>query len=195
LCWEEFVQLFTVSANATLKKRGCTWDLMIDSGNTPTLQQIHLYLTYNREFRGDLHKGLMLQGAIGCGKSLLMESYAHLQNWMIRKFSMRYGVAAFINSLELVNRLKTDDVKMYANRPLIIDEFGREPKQMMHYGNVSTPMIDLLCARADRAVITHGTTNFRLETLASDEYYGAMVGDRLRAMFNFVTLSGESRRR
>ena len=193
--WEEFLQLFSESANSILKKRGCSWSFVVDDNNRPVLYQIWLYMSYNREFRGYLHKGLMLQGSYGCGKSLLMESYAHLQNWMIRKFSMRFGMITYINSFELVNRLKTEDLKLYSKRPLVIDEFGREPKQMMDYGNITTPMIDLLCARADTATITHATTNFKLERLATPEYYGAMVGDRLRAMFNFITLDGESRRR
>ncbi len=195
ISWDEFLQMFKESANATLMKRGCNWSFVVDENNTSTLQQIYLYLTYDRRFQGDLHKGLMLMGGYGCGKSLLMESFANLQNWLIRRFNMRYGCISFMNSLELINNLKTEDVKLYTKRPLIIDEFGREPKQVMNYGNLSSPMIELLCARADKAIITHGTTNFKLDTLTSSEYYGAMVGDRLRAMFNFIKVDGESRRR
>ncbi|MFR9554326.1 MAG: hypothetical protein SNH35_08820, partial [Rikenellaceae bacterium] len=57
------------------------------------------------------------------------------------------------------------------------------------------PLSELIFARADKAVVTHGTTNLLLETLASKEYYGAMIGDRLRAMFNFIVLDGGSRRK
>ena len=194
LNWEEFLQLFSSSANTILKKRGLERVFIIDDNNRPTLYQLWLYMNYNREFNGDLHKGLLLRGNYGCGKSLLMESYAHLQNWMIRKFAMNFGGITYINSFELVNKLKTEDMKMFSSRPLIIDEFGREPKEIMDYGNIKTPMLDLLCARADKAVITHATTNFKLEKLATPEFYGAMIGDRLKAMFNFIELDGKSRR-
>jgi hypothetical protein len=42
--------------------------------------------------------------------------------------------------------------------------------------------------------ITHATSNFTLKTLSSDEFYGGMIGDRLKTMFNFITMQGESRR-
>jgi len=56
------------------------------------------------------------------------------------------------------------------------------------------PVSELLSLRSDVGTTTHGTTNFTLETLSSEDFYGAMIGDRLRMMFNFITMKGESRR-
>ncbi|MDR1583037.1 MAG: hypothetical protein LBS55_07250 [Prevotellaceae bacterium] len=64
----------------------------------------------------------------------------------------------------------------------------------MDYGNVSRPISELLSLRSDAGTLTHGTTNFNLNTLSSEEFYGGMIGDRLKIMFNFITLNGESRR-
>ncbi len=164
----------------------------------PILRQLWLYMGYFKEFQGDLNKGIMLMGSYGCGKSLLMESYAHLQNILISHggFS-KYNLITFINSISLVDGIVKSDsgIKAYAYRPLIIDEFGREPMQVMEFGNIMTPTSDLLLARADSPVITHGTTNFSLETLSNQNHYGSMLGDRLRAMFNFIRVEGGSRRR
>jgi hypothetical protein len=62
------------------------------------------------------------------------------------------------------------------------------------YGNISRPISELLSLRSDAGTLTLGTTNFTLETLSSEEFYGAMIGDRLKMMFNCITLQGESRR-
>ena len=156
-------------------------------------------MSYNKEFKGDLNKGIMLIGYYGCGKSLLLESYAHLQNMLINQGGYaKYKLITFINSIELVDKITKSEngaIKNYAFRPLIIDELGREPMQVMVFGNILTPTSDLILARADSPVITHATTNFNFERLASSNSYGPMLGDRIRAMFNFIKVKGTTRRR
>lgn len=194
LSWNEFQELFNKSANCVLAKRGESKNFSIDDKNSIALAQLWYYTTLNPEFQGDLNKGILLQGKYGCGKSLMMESYSYLQNHLIEKLDLKFRKMHYLNSQELLNRLKTDEFKDYLARPLTIDELGREPKRILDFGNSITPMINLLGARADTATITHGTTNFSYERLASPDYYGAMIGDRLKAMFNFIFLDGESRR-
>jgi len=89
---------------------------------------------------------------------------------------------------------RKQSVNMFVRKPLIIDEFGRESKTVLDYGNVTRPLSELLSLRSDAGTLTHGTTNFIFNTLSSDEFYGGMIGDRLKTMFNFITLQGESRR-
>ncbi len=194
--YEEFEQLISQSAQAVLRRRGVEGDFVIDRHNTPTLRQLYLYTAYDSSFEGNLDKGLMLQGRYGSGKSLLMESYAHLQNFLARRFpAIKTPIITYTSAIDICNYIKKCGVQEYRLRPLIIDDFGREPKSVMEFGNVINPLSELIFARADKAVVTHGTTNLLLETLASKEYYGAMIGDRLRAMFNFIVLDGGSRRR
>lgn len=76
-----------------------------------------------------------------------------------------------------------------------LDEFGRESKTVQDFGNILRPISELLSIRSDNGSLTHGTTNFTLETLSSDNFYGGMIGDRLKMMFNFITIRGESRRK
>ena len=78
--------------------------------------------------------------------------------------------------------------------PLAIDEIGREAKEVMDFRNVTCPIAELISARADKPIITHGTTNFSFRELTHEDNYGEMIGDRMRAMFNFIKLSGKSRR-
>jgi hypothetical protein len=65
----------------------------------------------------------------------------------------------------------------------------------MDFGNLKSPMIELLCERYDNGAWTHGTSNFTLETLSSENQYGKMTGDRIKSMFNFMELKGDSRRK
>lgn len=200
LSWEEFLLLFTQSANCILLKRGINAEFTIDSSNYYIIEQLWLYMSYNHAFSGDLHKGLMLQGAIGVGKSLLMESYAYLQNKLAHRVKSpngdRFKGVQFIHANELADRIKSAEcgARSFAKPTLIVDDMGREPKSVMNFGNVCNPIAELIAARADRAVITHATSNYSLATLSSDGFYGPMVGDRIRAMFNFITVDGKSRR-
>jgi DNA replication protein DnaC len=158
------------------------------------IEQLYFYATGAPSFDGDLSKSIMLQGRYGCGKTLILETYSLLHNHIIRRFSLSYPLFTFIKSVELKEQIIKQSASVFARRPLIINEFGRESKVVMDYGNVSYPISELLSLRSDVGTLTHGTTNFTFATLSSDEFYGGMIGDRLKVMFNFITLKGESRR-
>ena len=100
-----------------------------------------------------------------------------------------------MKSMELLETLKEKSIKSFSLFPLVIDEFGREPKQIMDFGNLRSPVIELLCERYDTGAWAHGTTNFTLDTLYAENQYGRMTGDRLKSMFNFIELKGDSRRK
>jgi DNA replication protein DnaC len=167
---------------------------VIDNYNEPEIKQLYLYATNSSDFSGDLSKGIMLQGKFGCGKTLLLETYSMLHNHIVKKFSLNFPLLTFIKSVELQEQIMRQSVNMFVHRKLIIDEFGRESKTVQDYGNIVRPVSELLSLRSDAGTLTHGTTNFTLETLSSEDFYGAMIGDRLKMMFNFIAMKGESRR-
>jgi DNA replication protein DnaC len=194
LSYPDFKNLFRSFGTICLHNRNQNRNFVIDSDNEPMIEQLYLYATGNTPFAGDLNKGIMLQGKYGCGKTLILETYSLLHNHVIRKYHLNYPLLTFIKSVELQEQIIKQSASAFAKRPLIIDEFGRESKTVMDYGNVNRPVSELLSLRSDVGTLTHGTTNFTLATLSSDEFYGGMIGDRLKAMFNFITLKGESRR-
>lgn len=194
LAYPDFQDLFIWFGNYCLSQRNQNTSFVIDEDNKPIIEQLYCFVTNNPSFSGDLSKGIMLQGKYGCGKTLILETYSLLHNYVVRKFSLSHPLFTFIKSVELQQQIISQSVSMFVRRPLIIDEFGREPKTIMDYGNVMRPISELLSLRSDVGVLTHGTTNFTLATLSSEEFYGRMIGDRLKVMFNFITLKGESRR-
>jgi DNA replication protein DnaC len=191
----EFKTLLAQSAGIILERRRERSAFVIDGVNEPTIAQIYLYLKANERFSGDLQKGIMLAGRYGSGKTLIMQAMAEMHNTIIHTLHVQRPLLKFIKSSELLDALKDKPIGSFSRMPLVIDEFGREPKQIMDFGNLRSPMIELLCQRYDNGALTHGTSNFTLGTLCSENQYGKMTGDRIKSMFNFIELKGESRRK
>lgn len=135
-----------------------------------------------------------MQGKYGCGKTILLETYSLLHNHIVKKYSLNHPLLLFIKAVELQEQIRKQSINKFVRRPMIIDEFGRESKTIQDYGNVIRPISELLSLRSDVGTLTHGTSNFTLQTLSKEDFYGGMIGDRLKMMFNFITLPGESRR-
>lgn len=192
--YDEYVSLLTQSVNTILEKRKERISFVIDTLNESVIEQLYLYLRLDERFSGDLKKGIMLMGKYGCGKTIIMQAITEMYNTVIHSFHIQRPLLKFIKSSDLQNILKEKPTNVFSRRPLVIDEFGREPKQVMDFGNIKSPMIELLCERYDNGAWTHGTSNFTLETLCSENQYGKMTGDRLKSMFNFIELKGDSRR-
>ena len=195
LAYSDFRDLFVLFGNSCLFKRNQNRNFIIDDNNESVIEQLYYFITNNPSFSGDLSRGIMLQGKYGCGKTVILETYSMLHNHIVIKYSLRQPLFLFIKSLDLQEQIINKSMKAFVQRPLIIDEFGRESKTVQDFGNILRPISELLSIRGDMGTLTHGTTNFTLETLSSAEFYGGMIGDRLKMMFNFIPLSGESRRK
>jgi DNA replication protein DnaC len=190
-----YKNLLTQSANVILERRRGNNTFVIDGKNEPVIEQLYLYLKMDDRFSGDMQKGIMLVGKYGSGKTLIMQAIVEMYNTVIHTLHIQRPLLKFVKSSELLEALKEKPVKAYSKMPLVIDEFGREPKQIMDFGNLRSPIIELLCERYDNGTWTHGTSNFTIETLCSENQYGKMTGDRIKSMFNFIELKGESRRK
>lgn len=193
--YHEYLLLLTQSANTILEKRREKTSFVIDNLNESIIEQLYFYLRLDEQFSGDLNKGIMLMGKYGSGKTIIMQAITEMYNAVIHSLHIQRPLLKFFKSSDLQNILKEKPINTFSRRPLVIDEFGREPKQIMDFGNLKSPMIELLCERYDNGAWTHGTSNFTLETLCSENQYGKMTGDRLKSMFNFIELKGESRRK
>ena len=194
LAYADFQSLFCEFGTICLHNRNQAKDFVIDKNNEPMIEQLYCYITNDSDFSGDLDKGIMLQGKYGCGKTILLETYSMLHNHISRRFFLNQPLFTFIKSVELQEQIVKQSASVFARRPLIIDEFGRESKTVQDYGNVSRPISELLSLRSNVGVVTNGTKNFTFATLSSDEFYGGMIGDHPKVMFNFITLNDESRR-
>jgi len=80
------------------------------------------------------------------------------------------------------------------NKPYLgIDDMGVEPKEVLDYGNVCNPVIDLIEYRYDKQLTTFITTNLTPEEFK--DKYGERITDRFREMIEKIVFNDGSYRR
>lgn len=179
---ERFKRMFL--AAATSKIHSTEDHYTVDDENKEIINQLFYFLNNDRKFEGDEVKGILLIGAIGGGKTVLMESFIDIFNEISGKVMMG------INSKDLVEIKEKYGNPYLSKRPLFIDDIGKEQTTINTYGTVSKPMEDLINDRYKTAGLTFGTSNLRLE----DMPYNLHTKDRMKQMFNILILPGKSRR-
>ncbi|NLR58877.1 ATPase [Chitinophaga polysaccharea] len=140
----------------------------------------------------DLHKGILLTGKIGCGKTSLMsliralapESYRpHMVS--CRQISLEFSKIGH----DVISRYSTGAFFPYTNVPKVhcFDDLGVE-QTVNYWGNNCNIMGEILLSRYDlfisNKMITHVTTNLNSQEL--EEHYGNRLRSRMRAMFNLL---------
>ena len=76
---------------------------------------------------------------------------------------------------------------------MIVDDLGTEPREVMEFRNVYTPLIDLIATCYEEQPYTIFTTNLIPAQL--EEKYGKRIVDRLNEMVEKVVFENESYRR
>ncbi len=147
---------------------------------------------------GDGHKfGLLLAGTCGNGKTTMMravQSVVKLLNNTYYRCDERIG-NYLVEAREVTGLSeKEGSIAVYRSVPLLcLDDLGREPTEVMKFGNVTSPITELLEYRYNRRLTTLVTTN--LEPSEVRQKYGDRIADRFNEMFVVVTYAGASYRR
>lgn len=141
--------------------------------------------------------GVMLQGNLGTGKTLLARGFCNLIYRLTSLSSMASDtieptLVSAKKVCEQYLRYPADYERLRTARIVIIDDLGEEPKEVVQYGMAYTPVVDLLEERYDRQRCTLVTTNLTGDELT--EHYGSRLRDRFREMFECIVFTGPSRR-
>ena len=100
-------------------------------------------------------------------------------------------VSLKIEIVELIGH-RTNDIYLTSQiPPMTFVAF--EPREVMEFGNVYTPLIDLITTRYEEQLYTIFTTNLTPAQL--EEKYGKRIVDRLNEMVEKVVFENESYRR
>ena len=147
--------------------------------------------------------GFMLSGNVGNGKTTLLYAFQTLLNCMRIKRPQNGGVesewdvygirivdAADVSRMaldrdEAWKRLRNEDM-------LAIEDMGKEPTETMSYGNVLSPITELMEYRYDKQLFTAVTTNLTPRQIS--EKYGERIADRFREMFCKIVFKNDSYR-
>lgn len=150
--------------------------------------------------------GVMLCGTCGNGKTTLVHALREFI-WELRvknhfKFMGEYFVPELriFDAKDLLRKFNNkDDWRTVNDLDLVaIDDFGKEPTEVLEYGNPRSPLVDLLEQRYQRQKFTIITTNLAPNEMEAK--YGARLADRFREMFEviafeFSSYRGKSERR
>lgn len=150
--------------------------------------------------------GLLLYGNVGTGKTTLLRAICATINKICTREEDERGIKEDV--LDIPNPISIVKAKQiiteYTVRSaqnnrydlmnkvalLAIDELGVESTEAKLYGNVSEPLIDLLCERYDKQLCTIISTNMGLEEI--EERYGRRVSDRFSEMFTAIPFTENS---
>lgn len=144
--------------------------------------------------------GVMLCGTCGNGKTTLVYAMRFFINELNSRghfsFLDQYFRAAFkiydAKEIVMLSRSYKDWKAITSDHMLAIDDLGKEPTEIMDYGNLLSPVVDLLERRYNEQRFTIVTTNLLPRQLS--EKYGARMQDRFREMFEVIHFKQKSYR-
>ena len=135
---------------------------------------------------GDSSKfGLLLCGNVGNGKSTFVKAFQQLLNQLnLRCEDSRDKWEFRIMDARAINHLCKSDFREWEElckkKMLAIDDLGTEPLEIQDYGNIMSPMVDLLTRRYDKQLFTIITTNLTPQEIRAK--YGDRIADRFNEM-------------
>jgi len=161
---------------------------IVDDHLKTPIVEILKWCIMDESFNGDLQKGLLLSGKIGCGKTLTLKIFVEFMKYANK-------IVASYSAIEVVEIFKSRVGKdrLFVS-PLFIDDLGTEEKEINNFGTKEKPIYEIFNRRyLDRKFLMFITTN--LGPSKMELRYGDRVRDRIKEMFNVMPIDGESRRK
>lgn len=144
--------------------------------------------------------GVMFCGTCGNGKSTMLEAlmtatlslgenhfkYIHERFDPLMRIMDARDVVLLGKDFDTIRRLRSRDL-------LAIDDFGKEPAEVMDYGTMLNPLVHLLEFRYNQQLFTAISTNLTASEIKAK--YGARIADRFNEMLNVIVFQDISYRR
>jgi len=146
--------------------------------------------------------GIMCCGTCGNGKTTLLYAFRRVVNYLQERRHFTFlddeytrfkaGIQVF-HAKEIVQIAK--DYKAFKeiqSRPMLaIDDLGTEPTEILDYGNMLSPVVDLIEHRYNRQLFTFITTNLVASSkddaaVTIRKKYGVRIADRFNEMLHVI---------
>ena len=179
--------IMLVSYQAEVEYRGRTFDP--DNLTISNIEKIADYLVDPKT-----KFGIMLSGTCGNGKTTMLLAFQSAMcylsaNRVFKDKGIRIedakDIISFTKDRQIYNKFR--DTEMLA-----IEDMGREPTEVIDYGNVLNPITDLLEYRYSKQLFTFITTNLKPKEVR--EKYGNRIADRFNEMFYNIVFENNSYR-
>jgi len=166
-----------------------------------TITNLLIYFTGNPG-TFDLNKGIYIHGSFGTGKTTLFRIIRKLLTLISDRdqFGKKFNPNGFqITSIEqIIDTYKNDGSLDYfgyrtGSNPLnlCINEFGKNINEKIYGTNANELINSLFMIRYElfqKGYLTHCTSNFHPRDMNVEK----IIADRMKEMFNFVEINGES---
>jgi len=141
--------------------------------------------------------GMLLCGKCGNGKTTLVRAFQSLLNILnIRNdyYNTTWGIR-IMEARDITHLCKTkyqEWQRLCHVQMLAIDDLGTEPTEVLDFGNVLNPVVDLLTKRYNEQLFTIITTN--LTPAEIREKYGDRIADRFNEMMEKIIFKNDTYR-
>ena len=144
--------------------------------------------------------GVMFSGTCGNGKTTLMYALQSAINDLDRrghfKFLSEYFTVGMriVDAMDIVIMAKDlNSIRSLRDRSMLaIDDLGKEPTEVLDYGNVLSPVVDLMEYRYQHQLFTAVTTNLTPDEIR--DKYGKRIADRFNEMLEVIVFDDISYR-
>lgn len=169
----------------------------LEDGRKEIYTQMIYYFFNDARFKGDLHKGLFINGSVGTGKSILMKVFKKMNTAGLLPRFKGFNMVCCDDIVRNYEADGVDALRDYWEKNWCFDDLGDENRQALHFGTTRNVMREILTTRyrsfVDKGHLTFLTSNYDLSEIKNS--YGERVEDRFLEMFNNVVLDGKSLRR
>ena len=136
--------------------------------------------------------GIAFCGEVGNGKTTLMSAICNLTGYLFENDGLYFRKVKATEVLDIYQNRK-DFRALYEQPLLAIDDLGCEPVEVMSYGNVLTPVVELLMSRYEMQLYTMVSTN--IEPKKIGDRYGERIADRFREMLHVIPFTNKTYRK
>lgn len=188
-------QILTAAYAAEVSYRCMTFHL--DDATKSNIHSVASFLTADKP-----KFGLLLCGNPGNGKTTMMYAFQNATNYLVRlgvydgdEYSGCKVTLPIHDARDITEAAKDyDKFQSFKESYMLgLEDIGREPTEVLDFGNVLNPIIDLLECRYRDQLFTFITTNLTPKQVR--DKYGNRIADRFNEMVECIVFENQTYRR